>query len=72
MATYTVTVHSTNGESTTYPCAGVQDQDALIYAGKVVEEHADRSDPNASVTIKKDGEVFGPASTVRDMITKTV
>ena len=71
-ATYAVMITSSEGEKQTYPCAGVQDQDALIYAGKVVETYADRNDLDASVTIIKNGTPFGPASTVRDMTTKSV
>ena len=70
--TYTVTITSTDGNKSTYTCGSATDQEALIYAGKVVEEKADRADPEASVTIEKDGEEIGPPATVRDMITKAV
>ncbi len=52
---YTVTITSTTGEKNTYNCGGATDQEALIYAGKVVEEKADASDLAASVSINKDG-----------------
>ena len=70
--TYTVTITSTSGEKNTYQCAGLSDQEALIYAGKVVEEKADEADPDASVTICKDDKPIGPNATVRDMTTKAV
>ena len=70
--TYTVTITSTNGSKNTYTCGGATDQEALIYAGKVVEQNADRADLEASVTIEKDGEKVGPVATVRDMTTKAV
>ena len=68
--TYSVTITSTDGNSNTYACAGTSDQQALLYAGKVVEEKAARDDPAAAVTIPRAGEAIGPASTVGDMITK--
>lgn len=70
--TYTVTITSTTGEKNTYTCGGASDQEALIYAGKVVEEKADTSDPDASVTIAKDGKEIGPAATVAEMTSKAV
>ena len=70
--TYTVTITSTDGNKNTYTCGGATDQEALIYAGKIVEEKADEADPEASVTIEKDGEKVGPTATVRDMTTKAV
>ena len=69
---YTVTIVSTDGAKHTYVCGGATDQEALIYAGKVVEEKADRGDPDAYVTIEKDGEKIGPVATVKDMTTKAV
>ena len=68
--TYTVTITSTDGNKNTYTCGGSSDQEALIYAGKVVEEKADDADLDAAVTIEKDGQKIGPHATVRDMITK--
>ena len=70
--TYTVTITSTDGSKNTYSCGGATDQEALIYAGKVVEEKADPDDPNATVTIEKDGKEIGVPAVVRDMITKAV
>ena len=70
--TYTVTITSTTGEKNTYTCGGATDQEALIYAGKVVEAKADASDPAASVSIEKDGVEFGPVVTVADMIKRAV
>lgn len=70
--TYSVTITSTDGNSNTYACAGTSDQQALIYAGKVVEEKADRDDPEAKVSITRDGENIGPSSTVGDMTTRAV
>lgn len=69
---YSVTINSTDGNSNTYACAGSNDQEALIYAGKVVEEKADPEDAEAKVQITKDGKDIGPASTVGDMTNKTV
>ena len=69
--TYSVTIISTDGNSNTYACAGSNDQEALIYAGKVVEEKADPSDAEAKVQITKDGENIGPASKVGEMTNKT-
>lgn len=70
--TYTVTITSTSGEKNTYTCGGATDQEALIYAGKVVEEKADADDPEATVSIEKDGKEFGPAATVAEMTKKAV
>ena len=70
--TYTVTITSTTGERNTYTCGGASDQEALIYAGKVVEEKADTSDPDASVTITRDGKEIGPAASVAEMTRKAV
>ena len=70
--TYTVTITSTTGDKNTYTCGGVTDQEALIYAGKVVEEKADASDPEASVSIEKEGSGIGPAATVAEMIKKAI
>ena len=70
--TYSVTITSSDGNTNTYACAGTSDQQALIYAGKVVEEKADRDDPTAAVTVTRDGEAIGPASTVGDMTTRAV
>ena len=67
-----MTITSTDGNKNTYTCGGATDQEALIYAGKIVEEKADEADPEASVTIEKDGEKVGPTATVRDMTTKAV
>ena len=69
---YAVTITSTDGKEQTYACSGAGDQEALIYAGKVVEANADRADPDASVKITKDGEGIGPVSTVKEMTTKAV
>ena len=68
--TYSVTITSSDGNTNSYACAGASDQQALIYAGKVVEEKADRDDSAAAVTVTRDGEAIGPASTVGDMTTK--
>jgi len=64
--TYTVTITSSGGEQNTYKCGGATDQEALIYAGKVVEDKADRDDPEASVVIAKDGKQIGPGASVAD------
>ena len=70
--TYSVTIFSADGNSNTYACAGSNDQEALIYAGKVVEEKADPDDAQAKVLVSRNGENIGPASTVGDMTNKTV
>ena len=70
--TYSVTITSTDGNTNTYSCAGSSDQQALIYAGKVVEEKADHEDPEAKVSITKDGKAIGPESTVGDMMKKAI
>ncbi len=69
---YTVTITSTNGKQSTYACGGAGDQEALIFAGKVVEEHADPDDTEASVTIDKDGKEIGVPAKVREMLGKAV
>ena len=69
---YTVTITPTSGDKTTYPCGGASDQEALIYAGKVVEANADRSDPDAAISVEKDGAAIGPPATVAEMTQKTV
>ena len=68
---YAVTIKSSDGNSNTYACAGSNDQEALIYAGKVVEAKADPEDQLAAVQITNDGKDIGPASTVGDMVNKT-
>lgn len=40
---YFVTITSSDGNSNTYACAGTSDQQALIYAGKVIEDRPRRS-----------------------------
>lgn len=70
--TYKVTITSSGGQTHTYACGGSTDQEAMIYAGKVVEEKADVSDPEASVDITRNGEKIGPIATVADMIKKAV
>ena len=70
--TFTVTITSSKGQETSYPCGGADDQAALIYAGKVVEANADLSDPEAAVTIYKDGALIGPAASVAEMTRKAV
>ena len=68
--TYSVTITSTDGNSNTYACAGSDDQEALIYAGKVVEEKADAEDAEAKVQITRDGKDIGPTSTVGNIINR--
>ena len=70
--TYSVTITSSSGSKATYACGGSTEQAALIYAGKVVEAHADRSDPKASVAIYHDGAKIGIAATVAEMTTRAV
>ena len=67
-----MTITSITGEKNTYTCGGATDQEALIYAGKVVEEKADVTDPEASVSIEKDGSWIGPAATVAEVINKAI
>lgn len=69
---YLVTITSTDGNKNTFNCGGATDQEALIYAGKIVEDKGDENDPAATVAITKDGKDIGPASTVRDMTTRAV
>ena len=69
---YTVTITSSDGNKNTYSCGGGTDQEALVYAGKVVEEKADPSDPQATVTIEKDGREIGVPAVVADMIKRAV
>ena len=70
--TYSVTITSSTGLKATYACGGASDQGALIYAGKVVEANADRSDPHASVSIYRDDTEIGVAASVAEMTTRAV
>ena len=70
--TYTVTITSSDGNKNTYMCGGGTDQEALVYAGKVVEGKADPSDPQATVTIEKDGQAIGVPAIVDDMIKRAI
>lgn len=69
---YTVTIIPSSGEKSSYPCGGASDQEALIYAGKVVEANADRSDPDAAIVVEKDGEPIGPTATLAELTRKAV
>lgn len=68
--TYIVTITSPDGNKTSFSCGGGSDQEALIYAGKIVEANVTDLDPDASVTILRDGTAIGTATTVKE-ITKT-
>ena len=63
---YFMTITSSDGNA----CAGASDHQAPSYPGKVVEEKADRDDSATAVTVTRDGEAIGPASTVGDMTKK--
>ena len=69
---YEVTITSKDGKEQSYPCGGVNDQDALIYAGKIVEANAISFSDNDAVNITKDGKKIGPIATVREMTTRAV
>ena len=69
---YTVSIIPKSGDKATYTCGGATDQEALVYAGKVVEENAADADPSATVVIEKDGERIGPPATIADMTKRAV
>lgn len=69
---YQVTIRSSDGPRHDYRCAGVCDQAALIYAGKIVEANAALFSSDDAVEVTKDGEKIGPMATVRDMATQAI
>jgi hypothetical protein len=64
---YTVIITATDGTQVSYPCAGKSDQDAMIYAGKVIEANADSLDAFSRVTVLRDGKEISTATTVREV-----
>lgn len=72
MMTYSVKIVSSGGREHRFLCAGPNDQVAMIYAGKVVEAHADRADLDARVRIDRDGTPIGPRSSVAELTRTTV
>lgn len=69
---YKVTITSMSGQQQEYPCGGTSDQEALIYAGKIVEANAGSLSQSDEVCIMNDGEKIGPIATVKDMTTRAV
>lgn len=69
---YSVVIKSSRGQERAFVCGGTTDQAALIYAGKVVELHGDRSDPDAAVIMLKDGNNIGPSTSVRELTVRAV
>lgn len=69
--TYLVSVLATTGRQIDYLCSGANDQVALIYAGKIVEAHAESFSPDDAVNVTRDGFKIGPLTTVGEMTSRT-
>ena len=66
--TYTVTITSADGGESSYPCFGQTEAAVPIYAAAVVALNAD--DPDATVTVSKDGCKMDAPATVGDLLGK--
>ena len=65
---YSVTIKSPGGKTKRYSYGSTSDQQATVFASKIVEANVAGLDLASCVTITRDGAAISEASTVREVI----